>query len=256
MYSVVISSLGRKQYLCELLESIYSQTLPPGEIIVLLDNEDHCRDVGQYLAERYNPLSIIYTTELNLPGKRNYGCKISNNDIVFFSDDDDIWALDKASLTVNLITELGAMAVCHNYSIFGIKEQTNCNRLGRKSRWLTAKDLTWPGNTFGGGSSIACIKDVVNVIPFNAQLNSSEDYEWWMRCILADVKIWYVGKDLVSYRRHSSNMTSSTKVMLQSSVKVANKKINVAAFLTLSYIWGISKLLVRAFIYHINAIFP
>ena len=36
-----------------------------------------------------------------------------------------------------------------------------------------------------------------------------EDYEWWVRIILTGLSVRYIGQSLVSYRTHSSNMTSS-----------------------------------------------
>jgi len=44
LYSVIISSIGRFDYLNELLESILNQTIKPSEIIFLLEDNDHCKN--------------------------------------------------------------------------------------------------------------------------------------------------------------------------------------------------------------------
>ena len=42
MYSVIIPSMGRIDFLNDLLESIYKQTISPKEIIILLDKNELC----------------------------------------------------------------------------------------------------------------------------------------------------------------------------------------------------------------------
>ena len=49
MYSVVIPSIGRVNYLNELLESIYNQTLSAEEIIIILDNTKKCKEIEKQI---------------------------------------------------------------------------------------------------------------------------------------------------------------------------------------------------------------
>ena len=42
MYTVIIPSMGRIDFLNDLLESIYKQTISPKEIIILLDKNELC----------------------------------------------------------------------------------------------------------------------------------------------------------------------------------------------------------------------
>ena len=52
MYSVIIPSLGRINFLNELLKSIYKQSLPPNEIIILLDNNNSCKEGSKFIKKK------------------------------------------------------------------------------------------------------------------------------------------------------------------------------------------------------------
>ena len=81
MYSIIIPSLGRINYLNQLLQSIYSQTLLPEEILILLDKNESCNDVAKFIYKKNN-CYVVFCKNLNLSQKRNYGAE-------------NIWAIDK-----------------------------------------------------------------------------------------------------------------------------------------------------------------
>ena len=102
MYSVIIPSLGRINYLNELLQSIYNQSLLPKEIIILLDQNKFCKN-GEELIKKKDICEIIFCKEMNLSQKRNFGAEISNSEYIIFSDDDDVWEPNKAELTLEAL---------------------------------------------------------------------------------------------------------------------------------------------------------
>ena len=52
MYSVVIPSIGRVNYLNELIKSIYNQTLSAEEIIIIFDNNEKCKEIEKLIPKR------------------------------------------------------------------------------------------------------------------------------------------------------------------------------------------------------------
>ena len=53
MYSVIIPSIGRINFINQLLESIYNQTVPPEEIIILLDKNSKCENQENLITKKY-----------------------------------------------------------------------------------------------------------------------------------------------------------------------------------------------------------
>ena len=116
MYSIIIPSLGRINYLNQLLQSIYKQTLLPEEIIILLDQNESCKDIAELIYKKNN-CNIVFCKNLNLSQKRNYGVEIAKTKFIIYSDDDDIWDKNKAELTIESLKT--SKVVCHEFYKFG-----------------------------------------------------------------------------------------------------------------------------------------
>lgn len=218
MYSIVIPSLGRIHYLIELLDSIKNQTIQPSEILILLDDNNHCKKLSKVLV-RYKHVKLIFCKKMNLAQKRNYGASIASKDILLFSDDDDIWKTQRAVSTLKALVKYDVC--CHNFDQFGYVNRRNVSRLGSQDIILSFPKLLKATNIFGGGSSMACKKFIVNIFPFSEKLAYGEDFDWWIMLILPKVKILYIGKSLVSYRSHASNMTKRKAMLFLFSLKIS-----------------------------------
>ena len=131
MYSVIIPSLGRINYLNELLKSIYKQTILPKEIIILLDQNKLCKD-AEKLIRKKKICQVIFCNKLNLSQKRNFGAEISKTKYIIYSDDDDIWVSNKAELTIKSLNT--SQIVCHEFTKFGEIYQKPKFILGKKNK--------------------------------------------------------------------------------------------------------------------------
>ncbi len=223
MYSVVIPSLGRLEYLNELLASIEQQTMQPQEVLLLLDDNDHCRTISREIRQLAG-LRVILCPGMNLAEKRNYGAAIAQAEALVFSDDDDLWAPTRAAAVVKALAEFGAC--CHNYGKFGAEAGSSLSRLGPEDRTIGLAQLMRGANIFGGGSSIAARRAVVQVLPFSPKFRYCEDFEWWIRIVMASVKVRYLGDSLVSYRTHSTNMTGSAWRIVRFNFLIVGRLLN------------------------------
>ena len=234
MYSVIIPSLGRISFLNELLESIYNQTIPPDEIIILLDKNENCKE-GEKFLNKQKICSIFFCKNLTTPEKRNFGVKNSKTNIILFSDDDDIWERNKGELTIKSLKR--CQVVCHEYSKFGLINKKPSYKLGKKGKIVSLRSILYGNNIYGGGSGIAARKEVLLSIPFNNDLYS-EDFDWWLRIILAEIKIEYIPISLVKYRVHNKNMTSNNKKIFKYNQKLFYKLIYKSIILFFTFVIG------------------
>ena len=244
MYTVIIPSLGRINYLNELLQSIYKQTLLPEEIIILLDQNKICKDIDK-LINKKNICKVIFCKFLTTPQKRNYGVQISKTSYIIFSDDDDIWEINKASLTLDSLENY--QVVAHSFSKFGNKFKEFNSLLGHKKKLIDIKYLLYADNIFGGGSGIAARKEILQAIPFNDDLYS-EDYDWWIKIILSGIKIEYLPYSLVKYRTHKNNMTSNFLKIYFFNLKIFKDLIIKSFILFFASVIGFLKSTIKAFI--------
>ncbi len=238
MYSVLIPSLGRFEYLNELCETIKKQTLQAKEIIFLLDDNNFCRKNSNNL-NCSNECKIVFCKNLNLAAKRNYGAKIAVTDFLFFSDDDDLWVPNKAEICLKEIEKNSVLI--HDFTKFGLWEQKPQLLHGSEIRNVSLSSLLTGTNVWGGGSSIVAKKELVLNINFKESLNTADDYDWFVRLLLSDIKIKYLPFPLVKYRTHNNNMTKSlinhNLVNIKCNLALSKKSI----YLLLGSIVGISK---------------
>ena len=238
MYSVIIPSLGRIKFLNDLLDSIYKQTISPEEVIILLDENKKCRKAAKLINTK-NICKIIFCNKLNLSQKRNFGARIAKSNNLIFSDDDDLWQFNKGELTTESLKN--SQVVCHEYTKFGSFYQKPKFIMGEKRKFVELFYLLFASNIFGGGSAIASLREIVLAIPFNEDYEFCEDYDWWIKILLAEIKIEYLPIPLVKYRVHEKNMTSNFLKIFKYNRKIFNKLVYKSIILFLTFVLGYIK---------------
>ena len=68
--------------------------------------------------------------------------------------------------------------------------------------------MTGISNFIGGGSSLSGSLCVFQTLRFK-DYKFCEDWDFWLRALLSEVKIIRINKDLVTYRIHPERMTGS-----------------------------------------------
>ncbi|MCA8898184.1 MAG: glycosyltransferase family 2 protein, partial [Hyphomonas sp.] len=87
--SVVITSHNREAYLAEAIESVFSQTLQPHEVIVV---DDGSTDESVAVAHRYGDrVKVIEQANSGCAVARNTGAAAATGTHLAFLDDDDLW---------------------------------------------------------------------------------------------------------------------------------------------------------------------
>ncbi len=93
--SVVIPTYNRAKLLGETLESVFAQSIPCAEVIVVDDGSiDGTPDVVRPWARR---LTYVRQENLGVAAARNHGLRRSKCEWVTFLDSDDLWTRDKVS---------------------------------------------------------------------------------------------------------------------------------------------------------------
>lgn len=250
-YSVVIPSIGRWNYLSELIGTIENQNILPQEIILLLDSANKCESGPvEQLLSRFVKLNIrvIYCDD-NLAAKRNYGAQLAETEQIFFSDDDDLWMQQKAEKCLRQLLQFDV--VSHNYSKFGELDGTSLSKLGVFDKVISDVNKLPGDNVFGGGSSIVAKRDIICRFPFDPKMAYCEDFHWWLCIINNNISVKYLGLDLVSYRAHNTNMTKRNWLIFKFSVyavlKVKNKSFSMWAFSFKTVGRGLGKFIMKSF---------
>lgn len=104
MLSVALCTYNGETYIREQVESILSQTLPVNEIVVCDDGStDNTLSIIESLRKGTNADIRIHRNETNLGVCANFqkAVNLCKGDIIFLSDQDDVWHNDKVEIIVN-----------------------------------------------------------------------------------------------------------------------------------------------------------
>jgi len=100
-YSVIMAVKNGMNYMIESIESIYSQTLRPSEIILI---DDHSTDLTRETIFRdYPDILLIDSVRHGQSEAMNLGIKRACSEVVAFLDHDDLWASNKQEIQLEIL---------------------------------------------------------------------------------------------------------------------------------------------------------
>ena len=105
-YSVALCSYNGEKYIHQQIDSILNQTHRPSEIVVCDDGStDRTPEILAEYQKQYPEILRIHFNEINLRSVKNFEKAISlcSKAIIFLSDQDDIWAENKAKKIVSFL---------------------------------------------------------------------------------------------------------------------------------------------------------
>ena len=107
--SVIMTTYNGQEYVWEQLQSLYSQTRTPDEVII---SDDHSTDGTATIIENFivkHGLSnwTLTINQVNLGWQRNFNQAIGRvtGDVIFLSDQDDIWLPDKIEVMTQVMLQ-------------------------------------------------------------------------------------------------------------------------------------------------------
>ena len=120
LVSIIIPAYKTEKYADQSVQSALNQTYPAIEIILVDDGSpDHCPEIFDAYAAKYERISVIHQENQGLGMARNAGIRAARGEYVFMLDSDD--CLDGQDAIANLMEEArrsGADVIVGNYRKF------------------------------------------------------------------------------------------------------------------------------------------
>lgn len=224
LVSVIIPCYNHGRYLKDAFESVWTQSYPNIEIIVVDDGStDNTREV----TESSNNVKYIYQSNQGLSAARNTGIKNSSGKFLVFLDADD-WLLPGAVQTnVQFIMQDDSLAFVSGAhqkifvetgKIVDEIEEINSNHY-----WHLLQ-----GNYIGMHATVMYRRSVFDEFLYDTTLKACEDYDLYLN-ITRKYPVLHHTKKIAGYRLHNSNMSGDRVLMLETVLKVLvrqKKKLN------------------------------
>lgn len=201
--SCIIPVFNGEAYLGEALESVFTQTLLPAEVIVVDDGStDGTRDVIDRFGGR-----IRYVRQDNRgpAAARNHGIALATGPLLAFLDADDLWLPPKLDRQAQRFAERNDLQVSvtqvRNFWIEELRAEAEAMHDHR----LAAAAL--PGYV---PQTMLARRDVfARVGPFDERLRIGEDTDWFLRATDLGTVMELLPEVLVRRRLHRTNLSRS-----------------------------------------------
>ena len=207
--SVIIPVYNGERFLAEAIQSVFGQTLPPDEIIVVDDGStDGTAQIVASLAEMASvPIRYIHQTNQGPSVARNVGVRSAVGGLLALLDSDDWWVQSKLSKQAALLykyPELGYVG-CHFRPL-----------LVSGQEWpVTLNRTYWESQPPSYTASALLIRRSTweRVGPFDPKQQLGEDADWIMRARDLGVQAAVAPEVLLAKRIHDQNLTHQAVAM-------------------------------------------
>lgn len=193
-FSVVIPTHNRAGHLAEAVRSVYNQTYPAHEIVVVDDGStDDTAAAVEALIRDGIPVRYLRQPNQGAAAARNRGIRAAEGDWVALLDSDDTWLPGKLEAAAALIAADGALDFVHSRCIHDFELAAG----GVPEPVLTVEQRCDPAALMGGWhiktSSVAIRRALLDRLDslFPTDLRTCEDYELFWRAVTAARRIGF-----------------------------------------------------------------
>lgn len=203
--SVIIPTYNRAGYLREALVSIFNQTLPPWEVIVV--NDGSTDNTDQVIRDAKGSVLVHRQDHRGVAAARNLGLTHARGDLIAWLDSDDLWEPDFLATVVPLLAQdLGLDGVYTGITMIDA-QGTALRTSGRIEPPAALYDALVRDCFLATPSLVIRKKCYDQTGGFDPELRISEDYDMWLN-LARRCRIEGISRPLVRIRVHGSNTMS------------------------------------------------
>lgn len=227
--SVVVCTYNGEKYIKYQLESIIFQSRVVDEIIVCDDaSSDKTVEIVNLIKEKHDNISwIIQRNEISLGVTKNFekACSIASGEIVFFSDQDDIWEVNKVEKLLSFFDSNDVELVFGNAMLFdekGVMEDDLFQRVGFDKKAFDNNPFKLIlKNWYVTGATMVCRRSFIQKnLPFpDFWLHD----QWLSFVATSENKIVFEKEKLTRYRQHNNQVVGAKKISFK---EKAQKKVD------------------------------
>ena len=192
--SVVIPVYNGQAYLAETLDSVFAQTLPPHEVIVV---DDGSTDASPEILRRYGDrITVIRQENQGVAAARNAGLARVTGEAIAFLDQDDLWPPDRNRQMAEALAAAPDMEV-----VAGLVETLNQMTVRRR----VPKNMDTMFREILVGSFLIRPRVFARIGTFNTGVGYGDDTDFLLRRTEAGVPTIRLPVVTLIYRYHDTN---------------------------------------------------
>lgn len=201
---VVIPTFDRAHTLARALDSVFAQTLPPQQVIVV---DDGSTDSTAELVTGYSGVSYLRQENRGVSSARNLGIRHCGCDWIALLDSDDEWLPEKLGVQFEALAENPGHRLVHCDEIWirGGRRVNPADRHRKRGGWVFEYCL--PLCVISPSAAVIERSLLIEAGGFNEQLPACEDYDLWLR-VCSRFPVLYVDRPLLrKYGGHDDQLS-------------------------------------------------
>jgi len=222
--SVIIPAYNVAPYIAETLKSVFAQTKPAFEVIVVNDGSPDTEKLEEVLDPFLDRIVYLKQENRGLSGARNTGIRAAKGDLIALLDGDDLWMPQYIETQTEFLRShpeydlVYCNAVLFGDSIHEAAEYMSiCPSFGQAT---AAAIISRKCNVF---VSVTARAQALRTIGFDESLRSCEDFDCWLRFAASGRRIGYHRQVLVQYRKRDTSLSSDPVSMAEWQLKALKK---------------------------------
>ncbi len=224
--SIIIPTYNCARYLPQAIESVRRQNLTNWELIIVDDGstDKTSEIIKPYISDRR--IKYFFQQKRGLPAARNKGLNHSLGEYIQFLDADDQIHAKKLEVQICYLTQKEDVdVVLSDYAFFKDEDpETLIKPPPRKSTGDIKADIL-KGNFIVVNSALSRRRAIDGVGRFDETLNSTEDWDLWLRMFLSGVVFAKLDERLAFVRIHPRRMTRNRLNMYSGRYQVIKKNL-------------------------------
>ena len=218
MVTVCVASYNGEKYIEEQIKSILQNLSDDDEVIISDDgSKDETRKILEDISANDGRIKIIDGPQKGLIKNFENAMRHANGDVIFLSDQDDIWTADKVEKVLKCFEDEECMLVLHNASVIDENENIILESFfeHRGSRAGVIKNII--KNSYIG-CCMAIRKELLQyILPLPEKKCGLHDQ--WIG-VIAELRgnVVFLEDKLLYYRRHGDNMSGMTHLPIDQMV--------------------------------------
>jgi len=204
--AVIIPSFNRKLTLGRALDSVYAQTRPANEVIVVDDGSTD--GTREFVAEHYPDTKYIFQDNSGVSAARNVGIENSSAAWIAFLDSDDEWLPQKLELQISAIVDKPSYKIVHTNEIW-IRNGVRVNQMNKHQKYGGfIFDRCLPICAISPSSAMLSRELLLEVGGFDESLPACEDYDLWLK-VCCRYSVLFIDQPLLKkYGGHDDQLSS------------------------------------------------
>lgn len=200
--SVVIPAFNAARYLSAAIGSVFAQTIPVAEIVVV---DDGSQDATASVASSFPGVRVVAQRHRGIAATRNRGIEAASGDWIAFLDADDLWFPDKLERQVALANTSPSTTL-----VFGWVRSFVSPELSLGTRAKYAIDPQ-PSRGLHASTTLVRRKGILEVGAFDESLAAGEFVEWAARTRDRGLVTAMVEAEVALRRIHGANTVLTSR---------------------------------------------